>query len=460
MCIRRIRQGVVQVSLLLLLSGCVMISEQRLGQMAGQRDNMASVPVASGSQLNQVELQSALLSFSDSYMERVAQSIDALVMASTDPQAEALLKGTKVIYVSSALTIAAEPDVGQGLLDMMVMLGLQRRVWEQGWEGLVSREQASELVRVLIALEVDLTLLAGKVLSVKQVTALQQLIEDWHRQNPEQRYVAYVRFDDFADTGLKRSFHDALSEQGGLLEPVREAVQEIEQIKMLSERGIFLANHFPILMEWHMEHLFSKVMVSEPVRRLLDDGHRFSHSSERMSVAMEQLPEQLSQERADFMLDLAARIAAERQQILDHLAMLVGQERRALLDDISSMNQPMTALLQQMEQTGMVLRDTAQSVERMTAPDSADGETGWIKLDNTLNQISAGAGELNTLVAALERLTTAPADKTLMAALEQKLEDYTLRLALYLAGLIGVFFVLLAGVIYLALRWQSQARVS
>jgi hypothetical protein len=313
----------------------------------------------------------------------------------------------------------------------------------------VDGEYTGIMSEALSRLEADIFHLASKVLTEEQLGTLRMLISEWRRENPKQHYVAYVRFDDFSASQLRASFHEELRREGGLLAPLKEAVREIEEVKMLAERGIFLANHFPILAEWHMDYLFSKITSSPEVSGLLEDSHSLVEASAHLVEAMEELPDRLSKERADLLEDLSVRVAEERRHTIDQFVMAVQEQREGLLSDLKEGDEELTALLTKVESAGTVLRDTAQSLEGLFGADEpkvveekeAEGPTGLEALDVTLGNITAAAMELNVLVKQLESFTTSEATASALDAVDARLRAHEKRLFLYGAGLILLFFL-------------------
>ncbi|MGW8272912.1 MAG: hypothetical protein ACWGN7_05935, partial [Thermodesulfovibrionales bacterium] len=254
------RPALYAVFLPWMLSGCIMVSDELLGRDAGVASPPREVQPVEESvgelaprykDLTPAELHSAVLSYADRYMEGIAEAVDEVLERRPAAEVRVLFLGTKVVYVSSAITIAAEPNPGISLLDMAVLVSLQRIVWEEEWGAYVDNAYAAIMKEALSRLEADIFLLASKVMTEAQLATLRELIEEWRSENSEQRYVAYVRFDDFAASRQHTSFQEELRREGGLLAPLKDAVREIEKVEMLAERGVFLANHFPILAEWH-----------------------------------------------------------------------------------------------------------------------------------------------------------------------------------------------------------------
>jgi len=76
----------------------------------------------------------------------------------------------------------------------MVMVTLQRMVWQSGAAGQVPPVEAEPVARVLRTLEAEIYDLAARVLPSEAIAKLRTLIAKWRGENPDQHYVAYVRF--------------------------------------------------------------------------------------------------------------------------------------------------------------------------------------------------------------------------------------------------------------------------
>jgi hypothetical protein len=59
--------------------------------------------------------------------------------------------------------------------------------------------------------------------------------------------------------------------------------QEVEETRMLAERGLFLGTRLPLLTGNFAEVWMSQVLVSPEAQKILADVHTFSTVSERMA---------------------------------------------------------------------------------------------------------------------------------------------------------------------------------
>jgi hypothetical protein len=138
-----------------------------------------------------------------------------------------------------AVTIAAGPDPAAALLDLAVLATLNRMVWQDYWQPKVFGQPATIMVSAFKEVEDDIFSIAGKVLTTGQLRELRDLIAEWHDQHPDQVAVDFIRFSDFGGLGRKPEL-SKIKAPGGLLAPVKEAAQAADEIRLTSERAMFL----------------------------------------------------------------------------------------------------------------------------------------------------------------------------------------------------------------------------
>ncbi len=114
----------------LTLVGLVTFSSQVLA--AGSRPP-ASVEAESADQMSQEELQSAVISYANRFIATIGQAAFDFEKAIPTPQGRLIASARKVYSLSAATEIAAGPNPGPALLDIVVMATLNRMVWEDYW---------------------------------------------------------------------------------------------------------------------------------------------------------------------------------------------------------------------------------------------------------------------------------------------------------------------------------------
>ena len=130
------------------------------------------------------------------------------------------------------------------------------------------------------------------MLTSEQRGELRQLILLWRKNNPDKVVYNYLRFSDFAAQRRNSTLVKKV-QAGGLFKTVQEVTQQVEETRMLAERGIFLGTRLPLLTGNFAEVWMSQLLVSPETSKILADVHTFSTVSERLAKVAEQLPNQI-----------------------------------------------------------------------------------------------------------------------------------------------------------------------
>jgi len=313
-------------------------------------------------QMTQEELQAAVISYANRYINTVGQA--AVRFEEKLPTPEARLKASerKVYSLSSVAEIAAGPNPGPALLDLVVTTTLNRMVWEDYWRPQVFGMPATIIIDAFKKMEKDVWHLASQVMTPSQLEELKDLILDWNAANPGQRFVDYVRFSDFGDLGKKPNLKE-IQKPGGLLAPIHEAVQAADEIRRTSERAMFLATKMQLIAGLQLELVYKQLVMQPEVIKILGDVTKFRETGERFAVLLEKLPEEVAGEREALIKAFDVReskvqsIMGEIQATLDRVDGSFASLQKTTGDA--------QLLLARAEKTGLVFQDLIQSVDRL-----------------------------------------------------------------------------------------------
>jgi hypothetical protein len=221
--------------------------------------------------MTEVELQSELMSYADRFASIITQSFDDYEDLKPKPEAYRILLSDLVYSISSVYTIAAEPNPQVGLLNMVAVTTLGRLIYEDNM-----RRKFGKSTEVLAAgfrqLEKDIWSIAAKVLTSEQRGELRQMILLWRKNNPDMEVYNYLRFSDFAAQRRNSTLVKKV-QAGGLFKTVQEVTQQVEETRMLAERGIFLATRLPLQMGNFAEVWMSQLLISPETNKILADIH-------------------------------------------------------------------------------------------------------------------------------------------------------------------------------------------
>ncbi len=207
-----------------------------------------------------------------------------------------LIVRSNVVYsIAAAFTIAAESDPDAALLDMVVMVTLGRMIFEEQW----LKEFGSQVKPIVTGFqkaEEDIWQIAEQVLIPKQQIELYTIIKDWRQDNPGLYFFSYVRFSDFAADRRRTKLSKTLKTKG-LFKSVESATQQVEEVRLLAERGMFLGTRLPLLAVAFADLWISQLTANPDVNKILADIHQFSEVSRRLADVAEKLPDQIAKER-------------------------------------------------------------------------------------------------------------------------------------------------------------------
>jgi hypothetical protein len=355
--------------------------------------------------MTQEELQAAVISYANRYINTVGQA--AVRFEEKLPTPEARLKASerKVYSLSSVAEIAAGPNPGPALLDLVVTATLNRMVWEDYWRPQVFGMPATIIIDAFKKMEKDVWQLASQVMTPSQLEELKDLILDWNAANPGQKFADYIRFSDFGDLGKKPNLKE-IQKPGGLLAPIHEAVQAADEIRRTSERAMFLATKMQLIAGLQLELVYKQLVMQPEVIKILGDVTKFRETGERFAVLLEKLPEEVAGEREALIKAFDVReskvqsIMGEIQATLDRVDGSFASLQKTTVDA--------QHLLAEAEKTGLVFKDLVQSVDRLTTKFESKGSKEPSRpfdikdYTEVLTQIQDSLQQLNELVITAE----------------------------------------------------------
>lgn len=327
--------------------------------------------------MTEIQLQSELMGFADRYATYIFQAFRDYD-ANPGPAAERReLQRDSVLSVAAAFSIAAEPNPGSALLDMVSLVTLGSLIYEQHWQS-ISGERVKPMVQGFLKAEKEIWGLAGKFLDAEQEGVLHDIIESWRTNHPNQTGFAYVRFEDFAADRTMTTI-SATKKSGGLFKSVSEATQQVEEARLLAERGIYLATRLPILTGDFADMWFSKFSANPEVKEVMADFHKISVATERLTDVAEQLPEKIATERDTTIKQAFDLMSAERIAAIDQILYGLANERENIIKDLVAEEQSIKSLATELRQTivegNKLLAAATVLLEKIDAGETPDGTT-------------------------------------------------------------------------------------
>ena len=314
-------------------------------------------------QMAQEELQAAVISYADRFIATVGQAAFNFEKELPTPEARLIASARKVYSLSAVTEIAAGPNPGAALLDLVVIATLNRIVWEDYWRPQVFGMPATIMVDAFKKMESEAWHLASKVLTPKQIEEFNDLILDWHYANSDQVAVDYIRFSDFGGLGKKPNLKE-IQKPGGLLAPIREASQAADEIRRTSERAMFLPSKMQVIAGFQVELVYKELVMEPEVIKVLEDVTKFRENGERFASLLKKLPEDVAGEREALIKAFDIReskvrgIIGEVQITLDRVD--------GTFANLKKTTEDAKHLLSRTEKTGLVFQNLVQSVDQLT----------------------------------------------------------------------------------------------
>jgi len=344
--------------------------------------------------MTEIELQSELMSYADRFASILAQSFEDFDALGPSPESRRFVLDDMVHAISSAFTTAAEPNPQTALLDMVTIATLGRMIYEDNIRRRYG-QPIDAMAKGFGELEKDIWQIAAKILSIEQQHEVRGLIVDWRKQNPDKVIYNYFRFSDFA-ADRRKSTLVKKDQTGGLFKSVQQATQQVEETRMLAERGMYLATRLPLLTGAFSEVWMTQLLVNPDAKKTLQDLHQFSDSSQRLAAVAEQMPDKLMKDISklqqqtvnqvmkeihkwsDVTLDkVMADVAVERGAFIDQfMNRLIGEQKNvleALLLEEKRLTELVTELRKALEEGNKVLVAANALTDKFGISDPSDG---------------------------------------------------------------------------------------
>ena len=271
--------------------------------------------------LNEAQLQSHLMSFAD----RFASILDTAIakFENLNPSGKSRYEVLELMTFSlhHAFIIAGESDPDVGLLDMFSMVTLGRIFFEE--EG--QSRYGKKIVPVIDGYrraEADIRNVAAKVLTPDQMLNLMTIIKRWRRKNPEVKSFPLIRFSNFA-ADRRESTLSRAEEPEGLFESVESASETVEEMRLLAERGAYLATRIPLLFGLFGDLWLTRWMDNPDLQKALTDLSQLSQGTSGLAATIEKLPTQIATEREATIKQLMGEVSTARKSTMLQVIILI-----------------------------------------------------------------------------------------------------------------------------------------
>ena len=309
-----------------LLTGCS--SSPRSAEAGKVSADQVGRPTVTGAQAQ--SLQSSVMALADTSMQRIAAEIN-LARAGTTPEARRDEMSTRLALSSSIVAIAMQPDPVDALADLLTFTTLTADAQRVAALGKAADGPEARLLRALEQNDADAWHVAERWVNEPTRIAFRELILSWSGSRESAAQVAFVRLAD-----LKRGGSTSIESDSGLFDSLHAANQQVDQIRLLTERSLFLAQRMPFLVRLQAEVYTGNALATREAQQTQAQLEQMSSIMETVSGLLGGLAQQVSTERQAALDDLFGHIETERKASLEQIEQIVREERQSTLEQATT----------------------------------------------------------------------------------------------------------------------------
>jgi hypothetical protein len=188
---------------------------------------------------------------------------------------------------------------------------LGRIIFEK--EGLSKYGKAVEpIIEGFRTAEKDIRKIAAIVLTPDELRNLMTIINRWRKENPEVIFYPLVRFSNFAGERRESTLTRAEAPDG-IFESVESASEQVEEMRLLAERGMYLATRMPQLWGMFGDLWITNILDNPDIKKTLTDLSQLSQGTAGLAAIAEKLPDQIATEREATIKQLMGAVSTERK---------------------------------------------------------------------------------------------------------------------------------------------------
>ncbi|WP_432698378.1 hypothetical protein ACQUQP_08560 [Marinobacterium sp. YM272] len=315
-----------------LLSSCAIIEDTPKRPDPGSQLSAQSEDGSVESDMDMLGLQALVMSMADEYVSSVSE----VAFLHLRPKAQTsnervLIQSFMRNSFGAATEIAAGRNPDIALLDMLVLVTLQRQTFENYWIPKIwGEDRGRDALAQLKNTERGLWQRSSRLLSPDQQATLRSLIDAWLEENPDRLVVELIRFDEFADArGMpQKQQRDAAV---GLLEEINDAVSAIDEALLFAERAMWYTGRLTYIVGEQAELSAYRILATPEVQETLAQFDELQQTLNAFQVTLASYPDHLAQVERN----LFENLSAERKRAIDYLFERIAQERAQIFTSIS-----------------------------------------------------------------------------------------------------------------------------
>ncbi len=452
----RLPKPLLLAIILLGFSGCTLIKSTL--QLPDKAIQAVLALNKEGVTIDPVELQSQLIRFSDHYLDATNLAIGRLRLID-EPGSRGTLLRRRIALSDDVLAIATGSNAYANLLDMIILVRLNRMNIEDYWMPKRFGDSAKPLLAAALDSEKEIWRIAETTLRKEQMEELSNGIKAWRESHPDGQTPHDIGSLGFA-TEIAKMNHANQPDKASVfnllfIDPfagLDPATSELANTRLFAERGLFLARHMPTLVRWQTELFTVQTAEMPQVEKLLSSASQLSASAERFSQVSEGLPALISSER-------------------EHIVQAIASQQPGLSKLAEQSEKALSAGKQMSDASNSTLKTFQEVLKQLQASPSDPNSEPFRIADYTAAaaQINASAEQLSKLLqtfndtASPQRLDALSARLDLLSRQAQASSKAVVDYAFDKLLLLGAILILLSCVMVLATSvvfWMLKRKVT
>ncbi len=204
------------------------------------------------------EIEERTRNFTDRYVQLLAEACDDVKRSATSAPVRREAHELKLRSASSAFDIVTSTHPIQEMLDLMVQLELQKRIWEdEGRAAKLFGDDGDRLTRAIGSARAEILSLAARVMKQKDIEKIRALMLDWRRRHPDVATGAFLRFGPYLEAPGGTLVAQLLTGFGIVnlshLNPLDPAAKSVNRVSETADDVFYMAKRMPMLLEWQAE---------------------------------------------------------------------------------------------------------------------------------------------------------------------------------------------------------------
>lgn len=219
--------------------------------------------------IDQLQLQEEIQRFYTRFTERMAEAILNNTGLIHNHRKEILRQYT--LYDSESLKIATSPYPEINLLDMMAFISTNKAVVKRYWIPKYFGKSGLPLLKAFQESEKDITDISIRVFGSDRTNRIHKGVNQWLAGNPDAFRVEKLRVAEFAKFAKVAVDDKSSFSLSNFFVDTKSAVKAVDQMVLVANRGIFLAQSMPYIMRLHTRLGVSEV-IEDSIANIEDTG--------------------------------------------------------------------------------------------------------------------------------------------------------------------------------------------